>query len=654
MNYRTLLTILSLLVSVAVPAFAGENRVLTAGPSSGPHLVITTPEESGKELIGRLERLADSFRADPPPITISVIITSGDYSALPPDIASGPPEGTSKVISLISEEESPVVLLLLPGNGLETRIVPGARGTTAPRWYLEAVTESLSKKEIPWALAENRMAVYRIGWITENPLLAQYLRARIPAVALESNADLSGAVKALAESLSSGLPVNQDRHYLVFPAEKRLSFVSERALVAIVMAASAGILMFLFIFSFLFGQKSEQHLRDLVRVWWLPFIYLLVTTASLYAGSALVSFFFKFRFGDGESWTLLPHLALVGKFLLSWFIIALVMSLNQLVRFPESGFIYGYIASVACIVNLFAFSSLDFSLTLLFLTVYCVSFAVYHLDHPLFQVLGILCMIAPFSPYIVLLVNGDSSILAPLFANGGFWNLRMALFVMPLQLMFSRLYHSLGAFGRRREFYLPFSPVVAFFFALVVTGFILFLPAWSKEKPLRVELRQTLDARGFTERILSKARLGNLTVIEEPRLAEFPDLGSTPESFVTVSSSSRKFIERRISELTVTPAIPAQKIEVTVSDPDNVAVYDSSTSFEPLDAGRSCRFTSGENPAVPFVIRFSSARDASLTARVRVWTRANPRGLTVLNPDIRASYLLEIDTDYAFPEGEGK
>ena len=620
MNYRVFLTILSLLISVAVPAFSGENRVFTAGPSSGPHLVITTPEESGKELIGRLERLADSFRSDPPPIAVSVIITSGDYSALPPDIASGPPEGTSKVISLISEEESPVVLLLTPREGAETRIVPGARGTTAPRWYLEAVTESLSKKGIPWALAERRMAVYRIGWITENPLLAQYLRAGIPAVALESSADLSATVRDLADSLSSGLPVNQDRHYLVFPAAKRLSFVSERALVAIVMAASAGILMFLFIFSFLFGQKSEQHLRDLVRVWWLPFIYLLVTTASLYAGSALVSFLFKFRFGDSESWTLLPRLALVGKFLLSWFIIALVMSLNQLVRFPESGFIYGYIASVACIVNLFAFSSLDFSLTLLFLFAYCVSFAVYHLDHPLLQGLGILCMIAPFSPYIALLIKGDSSILAPLYSNGGFWNLRMALFVMPIQLMISRFYHSLGAFGRRREFYLPLSPVVAFFFALSVTGLILFVPAWSKGRPL----------------------------------PEFPALGATPESFVNVSSSSSKFIERRISEFTVTPAIPAQKIEVTISDPENVAVYDSSTSFEPLDAGRSCRFSSGENPAVPYVIRFSSARDATLTARVRVWTRANPRGLTVRNPDIRASYLLEIDTDYAFPEGDGK
>lgn len=654
MNYRTFLTIISLLVSVALPAFTNENRVLTTGSSAGPHLVITCPEESGKELIGRLERLADSFRADPPPITVSVIITSGDQSSLPSDISSGTPEGTAKVISLISEEESPVVLLITPSAGIETRIIPGVRGTTAPRWYLEAVTESLSKKGIPWTLAEKRIAIYRIGWITENPLLAQYLRAGIPAIALESNADLSAVVRDLANSLSAGLPVNQDRHYLVFPTAKRLAFVSERTLVAIVMAASAGILMFLFIFSFLFGQKSEQHLRDLVRVWWLPFIYLLVTTASLYAGSALVSFLFKIRFGDSGSWTLLPRLALVGKFLLSWFIIALVMSLNQLVRFPESGFIYGYIASVACIVNLFAFSSLDFSLTLLFLSVYCISFVSYHLKHPVLQVFGILCMIAPFSPYLALLIKGDSSILAPLYSNGGFWNIRMALFVMPLQLMFSRLYHSLGAFGRRREFYLPFSPVIAFFFALSMTGLILFIPAWSKERPLPVELRQTLDTRGFTEHVLSKARLGNLTIVEEPRLAEFPELGATPDSFVNVSSTSRKFIERKISELTVTPAIPAQKIEVTVSDPENVAVYDSATSFEPIDAGRSCRFSSGENPAVPYVIRFSSARNASLTAHVKVWTRANPRGLSVLNPDIRASYLLEIDTDYAFPEGEGK
>lgn len=651
MNYRALLTLIPLLVTVAFPVFARENRVLTSGPATGPNLILTTPEESGKELIDRLEALASSFAATHPPIRVSVIITENDFSTLPATIRAKSPEGTSQAISLISDWESPVVILVIPGTGGETRIIPGARGSVAPRWLLETVATSLSHANVPWALAEKRVSLYRIGWIAENPLLAQYLKSGIPAIALESNADLGDTIRNIAGSLASGIPENRDRHYLVFTVKKNLAFISERTLVAIIMMASAGILMFLFIFSFLFGKKSEQHLRDLVRVWWLPFLYLLVTTASLYAGGALVSFLYRFRFGNPESWTLIPHLALAGKFLLSWFIISIVMSLNQLIRFPESGFIYGYIASIACILNLFAFSSLDFSLTLLFLSVYCISFIVYHLNHPVLQVAGIICMIAPFAPYLAVLPMADSSIIAPLYGNGGFWNLRMALFVMPIQLMISRLYHSFGAFGRRHRFYLPVSPVVAFLFAFAATGGILFLPAWSRARPLPVDLRQTLDARGFTETTVANAKLGNLTLADDPSKAEFPALKETPEAFVHISSTSSNFIERKISELTVDPLIPVQKIEIIVSDPDNVAVFDASSPFEPLDAGRSCRFVSGENPPLPYVIRFSSARKSSLTARVTLWTRSNPRGLTVLNPDVSASYLLEIDSTYTFPTG---
>lgn len=651
MNYRALLTLIPILVTVAFPAFARDNRVLTSGPATDPHLILTTPEESGKELIDRLETLAASFASNPPPVRVSVIITANDYSTLPADIRAKSPEGTSQAISLISDDESPVVLLIIPGTDGETRIIPGVRGSIAPRWLLESVATSLSRASVPWSLAEKRVSLYRIGWIAENPLLAQYLKSGIPAIALESNADLGDAIRGIAGSLASGIPENRDRHYLVFTVKKNLAFISERTLVAVIMISSAGILMFLFIFSFLFGKKSEQHLRDLFRVWWLPFLYLLVTTASLYAGGALVSFLYRFRFGNAESWTLTPHLALAGKFLLSWFIIALIMSLNQLIRFPESGFIYGYIASIACILNLFAFSSLDFSLTLLFLSVYCISFVVYHLKHPVLQVAGIICMMAPFAPYLAVLPAADSSILAPLYKNNGFWNLRMALFVMPVQLMISRLYHSFGAFGRRHRFYLPVSPVAALLFAFAVTGGILFVPAWSRARPLPVDLRQTLDERGFTERTTAKVKLGNLTLAENASEAEYPELAASTEAFVHISSTSSEFIERKISELTVDPVVPVQKIEITISDPEKVAVFDASSPFEPLDAGRSCRFVSGENPRLPYVIRFSSARKSSLTARVTLWTRSNPRGLTVLNPDVSASYLLEIDSTYTFPKG---
>lgn len=653
MKCRGILTLITLALT-AFSLYARDNRSFSFGPESGKRLIVTTPAESGSETVERLEALAESWRMNPPPIRVSVIITENDFSALPQDIAPSDPEGTGAVIASLAEEEDTVVLLVLPGNADSARVIPGARGETVPRWTLEATVASLARSGQPWVLAERHLSLYRLGWIRENPLLGQYLRAGIPAIALESGADLTGAINEFARAMADGIPENLDRHYLAFATGNRIVFVSERTLVAIVMFASAAILMFLFIFSFLFGKSSETHLRDLVRVWWLPFIYLLVTLASLYAGGALASFLFRFRFAQAESWTLLPHLALAAKLLLSWFVISLVMALNQLIRFPESGFIYGYIAGISCIVNLFAFSSLDFSLTLLFLGVYLISFVVYHLKHPALQMLGILCMFAPFAPYLAVLPTADATVIAPLFSNSGLWNLRMALFVMPFQLMFSRLFHSLGAFGRRHRFYLPVSPLAAFALAFVATGLVLFMPAWSEAHPLRVELRQTLDSTGFSSRTSSLARLGNLTLVEDPAKAEFPDIPARPDAFVRVSSKSHSFVERKITEFTVDSAIPASKIEITVSTPDGVAVYDASLPFEASDAGRSCRFLSRGNPDTPFTVRFSSARESRLSAKVRVFTTVNPRGLSVANPGLRAEYLLEIVEDYPFPHEAGQ
>jgi len=216
--------------------------------------------------------------------------------------------------------------------------------------------------------------------------------------------------------------------------------------------------------------------------------------------------------------------------------------------------------------------------------------------------------------------------------------------------MISRFFHSFGAFGRRRDFYIPLNPVFAFLLAFSTTGMILFFPAWSEKRPLTVDLREKLDSSGFSSETRAAVKLGNMVMIEDPAMAQFPQLPADPASFVQVSSTSRKFIERRLSELSIDTAIPAGKIEVTISDPDNVAVFEASRPFELLDAGRQCRFTSTENPTTPLIISFSSARDAKLTAHIRVWTRVNPRGLSIKNPDVSTSYLFEIDRAYAFPD----
>jgi len=642
MNCRKIASVLTLLAAAALTVHPAENRSRFFGPSSGPLLVFTAPVEDNSTAVIQLEDLADRLEKNPPAIRIGVIITENDRTDLPPDIRGNYPEGTNRVIDLLEAEESGAVILVKNGLMDSALIKNGAKGRTTPRWLVETVTKSLEDERIPVNLAEFRLPLYRIGWISEDPLLGAYLRAGIPAVMIETGTALDGVFSRLADAFGSGIPSGGDRHYLVWKIGERFVYAGEGTLVIAVLLASASILFFLFIFSFLFGKKSDQRLKDLVHVWWLPFLYLGVNILCLYAGGAFISFLFRFRFGNTESWTLAPRLALAGKLVISWFFITVVISFNQLIRFPEDNFIYGYIASVICLVNLFIFSSLDFSLSLLFLSVYFISFAVYHVRRPLAQIAGILLLFLPFLPYIRALAEGGPAAILPLYTGAGAWNVLMALFAMPFQLLVSRFFHTVGVFGRKTKFYLPINLVLIFIAGILFTALLLFFPAWSVRNPLTVSLRQTVEETGSRLDIRTPVELSNIAVTNDEKLAASPGLPADPAMILRLRTSSRKFLERRLVSVSIDPSLDAAKIRVTVTSANGLSVYDASLPYELRKAGQESVFDSGEDPDIPYVFTFSSDLDSDLTVTARMWTRGNPWGVTVANKDLAADYLLEV------------
>jgi len=654
MNCRKYPFILTFLLAAALAAHPAENRTLQFGPDTGPVLVFTTPGDERSTAVAELEEFAAHLEKFPPPIRVRVIITANDRTDLPPEIRGDYPAGTNRVISLLEEQESGAVIIVLPGRIDSALIKNGVKGRTAPRWILEAVTNNLEEARIPAELAEYRLPLYRIGWIPEDPLLAAYLGAGIPALILETGADLDGVLAGLVASFADGLPSYGDRHYLVWKIGSRFVFAGEGALVVAILVASAAILFFLFVFSFLFGKKSSQHLKDLFNIWWMPFLYLAVNIVCLSVGGTLVSYLFRFRFGTADSWTLVPTLALAGKLVFSWFFITLVVSLNQLIRFPEDNFIYGYIASVMCLINLFLFSSLDFSLSLLFLSVYCISFAVYHVRHPVSQAIGILVLFIPFWPYVRALAAGGTDAIQPLYAGTGGWNLLMALFAMPFQFLLSRFFHSVGVFGRKTKFYLPFNLLFVFVIAISYSGVLLFLPAWSQDRPLVVPVRQTIDAEGSRLDVRTPVKLANLVMETDRSLATAPDLPGDPSRFLGLRTTSRKFLERQLVTVTIDPVLDAQKIEVTVTSENGLSVFDASLPYELRKAGQESLFISGDNPDTPFIFTFSSDLASSLSVTVRLWTRSNPWGITVTNKDLVPDYLLDVVQTVAVPPPAGR
>ena len=642
MNYRFLSSIILLIGLVVAPLHCSENKIWSFGPKTGPLLVVTGPAGTDSFMDNRIQTLCDYFSAHTPLIRISIILTENDYAELPRSIEKDYPEGTNKVISLISEEESVAVILLLPGKDDTILIRNGIRGKTSPAWLLKNVSNALSVSGKSWNLEDYVMPLYRIGWKGENDLLACYLHAEIPAIILESETDLTPVLSQIAQSLSTGIPDTNDNHYLAYKLKDSLVIIGENILVLIMIIASAIILMFLIIFSFMFGKKSEQHFRDLFHVWWLPFLYLIVNVLALYGGQLLSFSLFYFRFGNNESWSLIPGIAFAAKLSIAWFFITIVFSLNHLIRFPDDSFIYGYIASVVCMLNIFVFSSLDFSLSILFLTVYVISFFAYHTSHPVAQVIGIVALGLPFLPYVQALVSGGSMSIAPLYTGSDFWNFRIALFFMPFQLMFTRLFHTLKLYTHRTKIFVPANLFIVFFFTLIMLVAALFSPAWSEKRPLETHIIQTVDADGNHLETTTPVKLSNLVVESDASVASNPTLTVSPEAIIKITASSQLLLERQLVSVSIQPAIPVRKLEVDVKCDSGIAVYDASILFALKNSGQDAVFVSDVNPANPWIISFSSSIESPLQITVRAWTRDNPWGLIVRNQDMKTDYLLEV------------
>lgn len=638
MNYRLFLSILCF--SCAVAATAGATVAEdTFGPTSETGLVVVIP--SGREPDALAAELRNHLSQNAPPVRVTLVETDDDNAAVKS-----------------FEDEDVAVLVFVPASGTKTTVTCGSRGKTSPPWMLQRIVKTLDAEKAKWTLDEYRMTLYRLGWTRENAHLASWLSADIPAlqIATESTAHGIGIVDDFARYLAGGMPQDSDTHYLVFSFNGSYRIVSETFMVAALIASSAIILFFIFIFGFLFGEKSDQHLRDLSRVLWLPFVYLAVNILALYAGQLLSAAFVRFRFGNPEAWTLIPAIAFGSKLAMAWFFIATVNALNQLVRFPEDSFIYGYIAGIVCFINVFVFASLDFSYAPFFLYLYAIAFVAYHVQHPVAQVVGIAALAAPFYPYVLALFGGDTaqvaSSLAPLYRGDQLWNVRLALLAMPFQLFISRFLHTLGVFGRRHRFYLPVNPFAAFVVSIIACGILLFVPAWSKEKPLRIKIVQTIDDSGSRIATNSLARLPGLTILSDHATAAMPDLEAKPERIVAITATSQKFLERQLVTITVKPAIQYDSIELDIKGDSGIPVRDASEPFELRSSGAVCAFVPDANPGKEWTVNFSSSLSANLEATVSLRTVVNPWGLMIPDKDIAASYELETTRTIAISKPE--
>lgn len=707
----------------APPLYGAKNEVVSFGETEGFTFVIAFPQNPRDPDSPHFSRAEAFFKAaeergETPDARISLVLTKNDYSRLPEGLRPGVPEGAEEVISMLRQGGSGAVILVLPEEkpGVTT-IKCGAKYASSPPELLNAAAKALEENGAQWRLEEKSLELYRIGWMQEDHILAAYLNAGIPAVALCSSGDLSRVLFRAVEILAAEETDTAfaDRHYVLLSvpnvmrkaAEKAARFfyryggvmrrrsvddasdadarsslhmnrffiVREGPLVAAVICCSSFFLLYLCLFTFLHPETRRKKRRELLQALPHPFLYSALNIIALYAGERAASFLFYLRFGKTDAWILLPRVAFFMKLSVAFLFTVSFTTTKNSPLFPRNPQMLGYIAAMASFVNIFVFSALEFSLAPYFILCFLSALFSVYSKNKILQGVFTVFFAAVFIHFYRQIFQGNVAALSALYNGERGWNIWAAFFIVPIQLMLSRILVRAAPRGGKtalfiranlaakipirapsrskpdRAIYIPILPACAFLCALFFASIIFFARAWSDKNPLRLTVNQNITDEAKDILISGPADPGDIHFTES-RSAAFPPFADvSPEDFVSVDFSSRLFLDRMVYELTVEPKIAARRIDILISSPEGIAVHTASLPFEFEAGGSSAFFATGESPDIPLHVNFVTGSSGPLFAEISFWSVENPYGLTIDESDIFTDHLLFVRRKIALRNG---
>ena len=609
--------------SLLLQPLVGENSFYEFGPKTDKVVVFAASASSNNQSTTatvQLREYAQKLSAQAPDVHIIVAITKNDISELPADIPVKRYEGIKALIQTLTAYPNAAVCLIGSGDHDRARIVTGTAQGSAPAWLLRPAYTCLQQQNIALDFYANAVVFHRLGWLPDDPALRLYNEAKIPVIKIETNADLSGFFSSFAPAVIRNISKEWDTHYFVWTNRGNLMIVTERHIIIILIGASMLFLLWLVFFSFLSAKKREQHLKDLLVLWWMPVYFFLVNWSSFFLGTKMAELLFYLRFSSLTEMNAFPLAAISAKYVFALFFMFAFTAFNRFIPLPVNRFIYGFMAHAICLLNIFIFSFINLSFSIIFMLIYFVSLIAYQVKNIVLQIVFIVCLFLPIMPFIRHVILYRLYMFHIIF----FLNAVPAFIFIPFDLFLIRLSISIDKKKKNTKPLLrvPIQCKVTgcIFLALVILIFIM-------------PMKQNLFNKAFT---LVYSLNGNESSVikkyhdppaEEKVVHYYRTENTAPETadrFLTVHTSLENYFERSIGTVTVVSDLKAEVLFVTVRAQNGVAVFDSDTAFKQSSSGEEAVFTSSPRPALPLVIHFSGKKDAALTVSVVLWSKENP------------------------------
>ena len=601
-----------------------ENIFYEFGPKTDKVIVFTASAGSDNQATAvtlQLQKYAQKLSADAPDTHIIVAITKNDVSELPVDIPVKRYEGTKALIQTLSAYPNAAVCLVAPDKFDNARIITGTSKGTTPAWFLKTVYTSLEQENISVDFYTNAVVFHRLGWLPDDPALRLYNEANIPAIKIETGADLSFFFSSVAPSITQSMSNEWDTHYFVFKLHKKLVIINEQHIVITLIVSSIAFLLWLMFFSFLFGKKRDQHIRDLFKLWWMPIYFFLVNWLSFFLGAKIAETLFYLRFSSVSELSSFPLTALLIKYVFALFFMFTVTAFNKFIPLPANRFIYGFIAHVVCLLNIFIFSFINLSFSIIFMVIYFVSLAAYHFKNIVLQIIFIVCLFLPLMPFVMHIILYREYMIHIIFLV----DIAPACIFVPFDLFLIRLSLS---FDKKRKvtkplLRIPIQCKVMGGLFLVLAFWVFVIPMLKTTARNRFMLIQQLngDKSGVVKKYINSSTEESITDYTRGNIQGRVE---NADRFLTVRTSFENYFERSIGTIAIDSSLKIEAFSVTLRALNDIAIFESDVTFEQNSSGDTAMFISSPRPSMPFIIHFSGKKDAALTLSVVVWSNDNP------------------------------
>lgn len=567
-----------------------------------------TNAKQASDFIEQVKKIVQNFsfptETDARAFTLLIAISKNDYTDLPNDVAVKSFIGMNELISEITKYKRSSIFIFNEGERANISYQVGK--VKSPSWMIKLFSHSLTETSFTMTSKIFSLDAYNNRNIET---LKLFFDENIPALLVQTkpDIDITRLIKNINQNYLDHFSNDWEQNYFLLRYFNNLKIISESTSVGFIIIFLVIIFLNLFFKSVITEKKFT--VKNLVVNFFLYGMLVLINFIFLLLAKNFTDFLFATVI---DSKKIIPQFNVyyIVIFITVWIFEILLLQSPIVITLKKTSFTADTFSAVYphfCLINFFVLTIFDFSLYPFVFFTYAVSNLFSLAKNNIGKVLVLFVSFISMLFYFIVVI-GDSTVMIDIIR---FKTLFLSLLTVPILLIFTISYAISKKYFKRKFFISLLSAV------LVGAITLLIFSSTVQKYNIPVEIRQTFTDTKNAVAITSEYRIKDTLQPEN-----IPDKTKTSAAYIDVDGSLENYLDRSIGVLRINSPLKIEAIQVFVSRATEVAVYEADKSFTQTDDG--VLFLSSQNPEQPFVINFSSEKNAVLHVQVRIFSYDNP------------------------------